>query len=198
MIDNHDSFVYNLYRYLDEILPGQVRVMKNDEVDFGQLSLAQMIIISPGPDLPEKAGRTMEVIKLFNERIPILGVCLGHQCIIEYYGGKLFRLENVCHGVVSEVEIIDKSDVLYKNVGSPFKAGRYHSWVASTDFLPVELKVTSIDSKGAIMSVAHKQLPVFGVQFHPESIMTTEGRKILLNFVKFARIRMKNKGNVEI
>ena len=192
LIDNHDSFVYNLYRYLDEIITDKVRIVQNDKIDLEELKDASMIVLSPGPDLPENAGLTKEVIRTYHRSIPILGICLGHQAIYEVFGGELKRLDKVCHGIISHVQIEKTDDVLFKGISVPFEAGRYHSWVADENYLPEDILISSRDEAGIIMSISHARHPVFGVQFHPESIMTPDGRKLIGNFVKFAQTWKKN------
>ena len=187
LIDNHDSFVFNLYRYLDEFMPDRVKIIQNDKIDLDELKNAKMIVISPGPDLPSNAGRTKEVIHTFYQTKPILGICLGHQAIFEVFGGKLKLLEKVCHGMISEIIVNEPNDVLFQGIFNPINAGRYHSWVADEQTLPKDLRITSYDRDLKIMSITHKDSPVFGVQFHPESIMTPMGRQLIGNFVKFAK-----------
>lgn len=183
LIDNHDSFVFNLYRYLNELMPGAILVMKNDEVDFDKIRKAEMIVISPGPDIPKNAGRLMDVLLEFHDKKPILGICLGHQAIIEFFGGKLIKLKTVYHGIQSKIHVNDPDDILYKDIESPFKAGSYHSWSADKESLPTDLIITTTDEDRQIMGISHATYSVHGVQFHPESIMTPSGRKILSNFV---------------
>lgn len=183
LIDNHDSFVFNLYRYLNELMPGAILIMKNDEIDYDRIREAEMIVISPGPDIPKNAGKLMDVLLEFHDKKPILGICLGHQAIIEFFGGKLIKLKTVYHGIQSKIHVNDPDDILYKDIESPFKAGRYHSWAADKRNLPTELIITATDEDGQIMGISHAIYSVHGVQFHPESIMTPAGRKILSNFV---------------
>jgi anthranilate synthase component 2 len=167
-------------------MPGNVVMMKNDEIDFKQLKNADLLVISPGPDLPSVAGETLTVLKEFYKNLPILGICLGHQAIYEFFGGKLLQVDQVFHGIQTEILITKKVNVLFQDISNPFMAGRYHSWLADESSLPDELIITSTDTEKNIMSVEHKDYPIFGVQFHPESIMSPEGMKIIDNFVKHA------------
>lgn len=186
LIDNHDSFVFNLYRYLNEIIPGKVTVFKNDRIDFDAIERSRSIVISPGPDVPSNAGQLFEVLEKFHDKKPVLGICLGHQAIFEFFGGELYKLDQVYHGIQSKIMITGPKNVLFKGISSPFLAGRYHSWAGRKSSLPQSLDVICEDESGSVMGIAHKALPVFGVQFHPESIMTPDGRKMIKNFISVA------------
>lgn len=184
IIDNYDSFTYNLYQYIGEIYE-DIKVVRNDEITVNDLRKMNLegIVLSPGPGVPEKAGICVEVIKEFGEKIPILGICLGHQAIGYAYGGRIIRAEAVKHGKISMIKHEDYK--LFKYIKNIFNVMRYHSLVVDESTLPEELSVTakSLDD-GAIMALKHKKYEVFGVQFHPESIFTDQGRDIIKNFVE--------------
>jgi anthranilate synthase component II len=182
VIDNYDSFTYNLVQYLGE-LGGRLAVFRNDSINLDRVaSLAPShIVISPGPGTPNDAGISNDIINQFGAQIPILGVCLGHQCIGQVYGGIVTRAPRLMHGKTSQ--IYHYGDRLFTGVPSPFQATRYHSLIVE-DPLPTELKITAFTRDGEVMAIEHQVHPVFGVQFHPESILTHEGKKILANFLK--------------
>jgi anthranilate synthase component 2 len=185
VIDNYDSFTYNLVQYLGELGAGDVRVLRNDAMTVGEIASAGFtrIVISPGPGRPEDAGVTMEVIRQLGERTPILGVCLGHQAIGAAFGGKVVRATTLMHGKTSAIE--HDGSGIFAGVDSPFVASRYHSLVVAEEGLPSDLLVTARtrDDDRVIMGLRHRRWPVHGVQFHPESILTAEGRRILENFL---------------
>ncbi|PKO17571.1 anthranilate/aminodeoxychorismate synthase component II [candidate division BRC1 bacterium HGW-BRC1-1] len=183
IIDNYDSFTYNLVQYFGE-LGAEMKVVRNDKIDMPTiLDIApRQIVISPGPCTPDDAGVSMEVVRIFGEQTPILGVCLGHQCIGQVYGGKVIRAPlGVVHGKTSHVH--HENDALFENVPSPFQATRYHSLVVERESLPADLKVTAWSDEGVVMAMRHETHPVWGVQFHPESILTAHGHTILQNFL---------------
>ena len=183
LIDNYDSFSYNLYQYVGEIKP-DIRVIRNDEMtpeEIEELSPSR-IIISPGPGRPENAGVIIDVIKKLGERIPILGVCLGHQAICMAYGGVITHADRLMHGKQSRVTL-DKSCLLFAGCSKETEVARYHSLAVDPDSLPEVLKVTAVTDTGEVMAVKHRDYPVYGVQFHPESILTPEGRKMLRSFI---------------
>ncbi|MCU0651053.1 MAG: aminodeoxychorismate/anthranilate synthase component II [Candidatus Omnitrophica bacterium] len=182
MIDNYDSFTYNLVQYLGEL--GQtLEVIRNDKITCDRIKKIKpaRIIISPGPGSPEDAGISCPVIKEFAGSVPILGVCLGHQCIGSVFGGKIIRAKRLMHGKLSPV--FHNGKTIFKNVSNPFSATRYHSLIIENKSVPACLEVIARTKENEIMAVMHKTLPVWGVQFHPESIMTQEGKKILQNFL---------------
>lgn len=182
VIDNYDSFTYNIVQYLGE-LGSQVKVFRNDKVDLKgvkQLNPSR-IIISPGPGKPSESGISKEVIIKLGKEIPILGVCLGHQCIGEIFGGKVGKASSLMHGKTSVV--FHDGEKIYKDVKNPFIAARYHSLTVYRENLPKDLKITSYTEDGTIMGLRHKCFPIEGIQFHPESFMTEEGKKILSNFL---------------
>lgn len=182
IIDNYDSFTYNLVHYLED-LNAEVTVFRNDEFELNELEKFDKILLSPGPGIPEEAGLLLDVIKKYASSKSILGICLGQQAIGEVFGGSLINLEKVYHGVASKVKIT-KEDSLFNNLPTEFEIGRYHSWVINPDDFPEDLEITSVDENGEIMSIRHKTLDVKGVQFHPESILTPNGKKILENWLE--------------
>ena len=182
LIDNYDSFVHNLARYLREL--GQsVEVRRNDAIDLDAIAAARPshVVISPGPCRPEQAGISLEVVRRFAGEIPLLGVCLGHQCIAQAYGGRVLRAERVMHGKTSAVT--HDASGLFNGIPSPFRATRYHSLVAEPGSLPADLEVTARSDDGVIMAIRHRRLPVAGVQFHPEAVLTEHGHRLLQNFL---------------
>lgn len=183
VIDNYDSFVYNLVHYLKE-LGCETTIWRNDQFQLEDVAPFQKILLSPGPGIPDEAGLLKDLIKNYGAEKSILGICLGQQAIGEVYGGALVNLENVYHGVATEINIIDKNEPLFKGLPEQLTVGRYHSWVVAQP-LPGLLNVTSLDQKGQIMSLRHKNFDVCGLQFHPESILTPHGKKILENWVKY-------------
>jgi anthranilate synthase component 2 len=182
IIDNYDSFTYNLVHYLED-LNCEVTVYRNDEFDIEELQKFDKILLSPGPGIPDEAGLLKEVIKTYSASKSILGVCLGQQAIAEVFGGSLINLENVFHGVATNIKIQVQDEPLFKDLDSEIEVGRYHSWVVNSADFPEVLEITSLDNSGQIMSLRHKTLDVRAVQFHPESILTPHGKKILENWV---------------
>ena len=184
LIDNYDSFTYNLYHYLGE-LGADVKVFLNDKITLDEIdALApEKIVVSPGPCTPKEAGISCDAIKRFGSRIPILGVCLGHQSIGAAFGGRIVRAPAIMHGKLSEVR--HDSRTIFHEVKNPFAAMRYHSLVIDPNSLPDELIVSARTSDGVIMAVRHKSFAIEGVQFHPESILNEEGKKILKNFLDY-------------
>lgn len=182
IIDNYDSFTYNLAHLVKE-LGAEVSVVRNDQFRLSELKPFDKIILSPGPGIPTEAGLLMDVIDAYAPVKPILGVCLGHQAIGEYFGGKLTNLSQVFHGIASTISIT-APDYIYKELPAQVQVGRYHSWVVDNEGLPDCLEVTSVSEEGQIMSLRHKQYDVCGIQYHPESVLTPEGRKIIANWLK--------------
>jgi len=183
ILDNYDSFTYNLVQYVEELQGLSIDVKRNDAITVFEVSAYDCIIISPGPGIPSESGITLELIKEYFDSKPILGVCLGLQAIVEAFGGEIYNMDEVYHGISTDVEIMDTEDLLFQNINSPFKAGRYHSWAAVRENFPAELNITAVDSEGSVMALKHKSAELYGVQFHPESIMTPEGKKMLRNFL---------------
>lgn len=186
VIDNYDSFTYNLVQYLG-MLGAKLAVFRNDEIDLPGLEKVQLshLIISPGPCTPTEAGISVSAIRHFAGRIPILGVCLGHQCLGEAFGGRVIRAPRLMHGKTSLI-YHDGRDI-FQGIPSPFEATRYHSLIVERDTLPDCLEIAAQTAVGEIMGLRHKRLAVFGVQFHPESILTSEGMNLLQNFIKRRR-----------
>lgn len=182
IIDNYDSFTYNLVHYLEE-LSGEVTVLRNDEFEIEELQTFDKILLSPGPGIPEEAGLLKQVISHYAETKSILGICLGQQAIGEVYGGSLINLDKVFHGISSKVKTSVKDETLFDTIPEEFEVGRYHSWVISAENFPDELEITSTDENGQIMSLRHRKFDIKGVQFHPESVLTPHGKKILKNWL---------------
>lgn len=182
LLDNYDSFTYNLAQYFGE-LGCAVLVRRNDEISLDEIATLKPrhICISPGPCTPREAGISKEVILHFGRQVPILGVCLGHQCIAEAYGGKVIRAARLMHGKPSLIR--HNGRALFSNLPNPFEAGRYHSLVVERSSFPECLQITAESDDGEIMALRHREFPVQGVQFHPESVLTQDGRKILESFL---------------
>ncbi len=184
VIDNYDSFTYNLVHLLG-VLGAEVQVVRNDHPLLdGPLDGFQALVVSPGPCTPEKAGKSLKVLERVVERMPVLGVCLGHQCLVAAMGGRVGRAKRLLHGKTSPIFHTGKG--VFQGIPSPFVACRYHSLVALEGDLPPELEVTARDEVGEIMAVGHRSLPVFGVQFHPEAYITQQGRELVENFLRIA------------
>ncbi|CAM3993283.1 aminodeoxychorismate/anthranilate synthase component II [Flavobacterium sinopsychrotolerans] len=182
VIDNYDSFTYNLVHYLED-LDCEVTVYRNDEFDIDEIAVFDKILLSPGPGIPDEAGLLKAVIQKYGPTKSIFGVCLGQQAIGEVYGGTLSNLDKVYHGVATNVKTVVDDELLFEGLGNEFEVGRYHSWVVDSN-LPDVLEATSFDENGQVMSLRHKMYDVRGVQFHPESVLTPNGKKILENWVK--------------
>jgi anthranilate synthase component 2 len=182
VIDNYDSFTYNLVHYLED-LNCEVTVYRNDEFDIDEISHFDKILLSPGPGIPDEAGLLKAVIAKYAPTKSILGVCLGQQAIGEVFGGTLSNLDKVYHGVATMVKTSVDDELLFEGLGNEFEVGRYHSWVVDVN-LPDVLEATSFDENGQVMSLRHKTFDVRGVQFHPESVLTPNGKKILENWLK--------------
>jgi len=183
VIDNYDSFTYNLVQYFGE-LGAELSVKRNDEISLEEVRNAgtDRICISPGPGRPENAGISEAVIREFADKLPILGVCLGHQCIAHVFGGNVVRAPRLMHGKTSLINHRDRG--VFENLPQPLEATRYHSLIVQREGLPDSLEVTAETAEGEIMGLQHKEFPVHGVQFHPESILTTDGKKLLANFLR--------------
>lgn len=190
MIDNYDSFVYNLVRYFEEI-GEEVKVIRNDKIDINSIDREKYlgIIISPGPKSPKEAGLCLQIIHKFKNEIPILGICLGHQCIGYYFRSKIIKGDKPMHGKISSIRH-DNKGVFY-GVKNPLNVTRYHSLIIDKDNISDKLEITAETLDGVIMGIKHTELPIYGVQFHPEAELTEEGHKILKNFV-FECKRLKN------
>lgn len=184
VFDNYDSFTYNLVHLVEKILHIKVDVFRNDEIKLEDVNQYDKIILSPGPGIPSEAGLLLPLIKEYASTKSILGVCLGHQAIAEAFGGSLINLDTVYHGVATPVKILNKSAQLFKGLDETISVGRYHSWIVDDKTLPAELEITAIDENNLIMGLQHKSFDVQGVQFHPESVLTPVGKKILSNWLK--------------
>ena len=182
VIDNYDSFTYNLVHYLED-LNCEVTVYRNDEFEIDDIAHFDKILLSPGPGIPDEAGLLKAVIQKYGPTKSIFGVCLGQQAIGEVYGGTLSNLDIVYHGIATNVKTVVDDELLFKGLGREFEVGRYHSWVVDTN-LPDVLEATSFDENGQVMSLRHRTYDVRGVQFHPESVLTPNGKKMLENWVK--------------
>lgn len=181
IIDNYDSFTYNLAHLVRE-LGAEVTVYRNDKFDMAQLEAFDKIILSPGPGIPAEAGQLLDVIRTYAGKKPILGVCLGHQAIGEVFGGQLTNLSDVYHGVATPCKIVE-ADYLFQGLTSQIEIGRYHSWVVDSKDFPSCLEVTSVSNEGYIMSLRHREFDIRGIQYHPESILTPQGKDIMQNWL---------------
>jgi len=183
ILDNYDSFTYNLVHYVEANSNYTVDVFRNDEISLNDIDKYNTIILSPGPGLPQDAGILNNLIKKYAPTKKILGVCLGMQAIGEVFGGTLINLNTVFHGVATPIKILDQTDLIFKNLPQQFNVGRYHSWVIDNNNFPTTLKITSTEENEQIMSLKHKEHNLYGVQFHPESILTEHGKEIINNFL---------------
>jgi anthranilate synthase component II len=183
VFDNYDSFTYNLVHLVEKIIHDKVDVYRNDEISLEKVNEYDKIILSPGPGIPSEAGMLLPLIKEYAASKSILGVCLGHQAIGEAFGGTLINLDKVFHGVATPIKIINKQSQLLQGFDNDIEVGRYHSWIVSDKNFPAELEITAVDSNGYIMGLQHKTFDVQGVQFHPESVLTPDGEKIMRNWL---------------
>lgn len=183
ILDNYDSFTYNLVHMVEKITGNFPAVFRNDEISIEDVGNYDMIMLSPGPGIPDEAGILKEVIKTYAGKKPIFGVCLGLQAITEVFGGTIINLDEVFHGVATEMRVTDADAIIFKDIPETFLAARYHSWAATDEGFPNELKVTARDEDGLIQAIAHKVFPISAVQFHPESILTDVGEQLVTNFI---------------
>jgi anthranilate synthase component 2 len=183
ILDNYDSFTYNLVHMVEKITGKFPSVFRNNEITVEEVNYYDMIMLSPGPGIPDEAGILKAVIKRYAGIKPIFGVCLGLQAITEVFGGKIINLEDVFHGVATEMIVTDPSATIFKEVSKNFLAARYHSWAATDEGFPQELKVTARDEDGLIQAIEHSIFPISAVQFHPESILTDVGEQLVTNFI---------------
>lgn len=189
VFDNYDSFTYNLVHLVEKIIHGKVTVKRNDEIALESVDAFDKIILSPGPGVPSEAGLLVPLIKAYADSKSILGVCLGHQAIAEAFGGSLTNLSSVYHGVATDIQLVPgrsetKANDVFQGFSSELLVGRYHSWVVSEEGFPAELEVTARDQQNYIMAMQHRKYDVQGVQFHPESVLTPDGEKMLRNWLK--------------
>lgn len=183
VFDNYDSFTYNLVHLVEKIVDDKVDVYRNDKIPLEKVKEYDKIILSPGPGIPEEAGLLLPLIKEYAASKSILGVCLGHQAIGQAFGGKLTNLSSVFHGVATSCQLSEVSSPLFKNMPTCLEIGRYHSWVVDKEGFPEELEITAEDDNGFIMGLQHKTYDIQGLQFHPESVLTPMGEKILRNWL---------------
>ena len=183
ILDNYDSFTYNLVHYIKELVNAEVDVIRNDKISLDEIEKYSHILLSPGPGIPDEAGELKEVIKRYAPEKSIFGVCLGMQAIGEVFGGRLLNMDTVFHGLALPANIIRKDDITFNGIPERITVGRYHSWVVDSTDLPDELIITATDDDGRIMALKHKEYDVRGVQFHPESILTDYGKKMLENWL---------------
>jgi anthranilate synthase component II len=182
IIDNYDSFTHNLYHYCISVENTKIDIVKNDLIDFESIELYDKIILSPGPGLPNTSGMLMEFINKFHDKKTILGVCLGHQALAQYFGATLLQMALPLHGVATTLEVVNNS-ILFQNLPKTFSVARYHSWTVDPQNFPKELEITALDINKNILAIKHKYLPIFGVQFHPESILSEYGKEIIKKFI---------------
>jgi anthranilate synthase component 2 len=183
ILDNYDSFTYNLVHMVEKITGDFPAVFRNDEISIEEVANYDVIMLSPGPGIPDEAGILKEVIRTYAGIKPIFGVCLGLQAITEVFGGKIINLEDVFHGVATTMKVTDKNATIFKDLPETFLAARYHSWAATDAGFPEEIQVTARDEDGLIQAIQHKIFPISAVQFHPESILTDVGEQLLRNFI---------------
>ncbi len=184
VLDNYDSFTYNLVHYIKELTDSEVVVKRNDEIDIEEIDKFDIIIFSPGPGIPQNAGIMIDAIRKYGPNKKILGVCLGHQAIGYAYGADLKNLDKVYHGIQTPINIINSKDKIFNGISIKPKVGRYHSWVIDKNTIGENLEITAESEDGQIMAIKHKQFDVWGLQFHPESIMTGEGKRMIKNFLE--------------
>ncbi len=184
LLDNYDSFTYNLRQYIEEISGREIAVFRNDEISMEEAGRYDKIVLSPGPGLPEDAGIMLELIRQYYTSIPMLGICLGHQAIALAFGGKLRQMEQVLHGVSRKVYLNGNGEGLFRHLPSAIDTGRYHSWVPERESFPDDLMILGEDDLREIMILKHKFYPVYGMQFHPESILTPYGKQLIANWLE--------------
>ena len=187
VLDNYDSFTYNLVQYIERVLQKAVDVKRNDQLSLEEVAAYDKILISPGPGIPNEAGICLDLIKEYGPHKSILGVCLGHQAIAEAYGGSIANLSTVYHGVTGQMKQLVEDEYLFSGVPKEFDAGRYHSWVVEPDSLPRDLEITVENDEGYIMAIRHREHDVKGVQFHPESVLTEYGGRMILNWINSSK-----------
>lgn len=183
IIDNYDSFTYNLVQIVDENFKGSYTIKRNDEIDLEEVEAYDGILLSPGPGIPDEAGLLKQIIEKYGPTKKIFGVCLGLQAIGEVYGAKLKNLDKVYHGVKTKMQVVNHPDLIFESIPTEFEAGRYHSWIVDTEDLPESIEITCLDENNEIMAAKHKKYEVRGVQFHPESILTKHGEQMIINFL---------------
>jgi anthranilate synthase component 2 len=187
IFDNYDSFTYNLVHLVEKILHEKVDVYRNDQITLDEVKRYDKIILSPGPGIPEEAGLLLPLIKEYAATKSILGVCLGHQAIGQAFGGTLKNLDKVYHGVATKINILYENAPILRGLGNEVEVGRYHSWIVDNERFPADLEITAIDDNGYVMGLQHKTFDVQGVQFHPESVLTPDGEKMLRNWLTLSK-----------
>ena len=188
IIDNYDSFTYNLVNMVEKITGNLPTVFRNDEITLEDINIYDMIMLSPGPGIPNEAGILKEIIRSYAGKKPIFGICLGLQAIVEVFGGSISNMDQVFHGVATSMKVTKPEAVIFHGIEEKFQAARYHSWIASNDDFPNELEITSEDEEGGIMAIRHRDFPISAVQFHPESILTEVGEQLVKNFIDANKI----------
>ena len=184
IIDNYDSFTYNLVHYVNEYREHETDVFRNDRIAMDDIGQYDGILISPGPGIPSEAGNLLEIIDRYKESKRIFGVCLGLQAIAEVFGGSLLNTDKVYHGVATNINITEPGHYLFEGLPARFPGGRYHSWVVKKENVPGCLRIDALDNEGYIMAMSHRNLDICGVQFHPESILTPDGKEIVFNWLR--------------
>ena len=188
IIDNYDSFTYNLVHMVEKITGNLPTVFRNDEITLEDINIYDMIMLSPGPGIPNEAGILKEIIRSYAGKKPIFGICLGLQAIVEVFGGSISNMDQVFHGVATSMKVTKPEAVIFHGIKEKFQGARYHSWIASNDDFPNELEITSEDEEGGIMAIRHRDFPISAVQFHPESILTEVGEQLVKNFIDANKI----------
>lgn len=184
IIDNYDSFTYNLVHYVQEITGVMPDVYRNDQISLTAIASYDLLMLSPGPGIPKEAGILKDIVRHYAGKKPIFGICLGLQAIVEVFDGEIMNMEQVYHGVATEMTVIDFEAPVFSGIPEKFEAGRYHSWAANRNKIPKDLIVTCVDAQGMVMGVRHRKYPISAVQFHPESILTPKGKKMVANFIE--------------
>lgn len=185
IIDNYDSFTYNLVHYVQEITGVMPDVYRNDQISLTAVASYDLLMLSPGPGIPKEAGILKDIVRHYARKKPIFGVCLGLQAIVEVFDGEIMNMEQVYHGVATEMTVVDFEAPVFSGIPEKFEAGRYHSWAANRNKIPKDLIVTCVDAQGMVMGVRHRKYPISAVQFHPESILTPKGKKMVANFIEY-------------
>ena len=188
IIDNYDSFTYNLVHMVEKITGNLPTVFRNDEITLEDINIYDMIMLSPGPGIPNEAGILKEIIRSYAGKKPIFGICLGLQAIVEVFGGSISNMDQVFHGVATSMKVTKPEAVIFHGIKEKFQAARYNSWIAYNDDFPNELEITSEDEEGGIMAIRHRDFPISAVQFHPESILTEVGEQLVKNFIDANKI----------
>lgn len=188
VFDNYDSFTYNLVHILRELgYSSRMEVYRNDKIELDDVEQYDKILLSPGPGIPSEAGNMLDLIERYGPTKSILGVCLGHQGIAEVYGASLYNMEEVLHGIATDIQILDQEEVVFRGIPKEIKVGRYHSWAVIPDTVNGDLKITARDQEQEIMAIRHNQYDVVGLQFHPESVLTADGKQMIRNWVENKR-----------